>query len=289
MPNQPDIKLVAIDVDGTIMTSKNKLTDKTADAVKRAHEQGVHIVIATGKTRNSADVIYKKVGFTTPGIFVQGLVITYPDGTEKHLGTLDVDLLRRVITFVEDRGLQAIGYSGKRILARRMTTEARVLTEHYDEPLPEVVGPLQNLLDTTPINKVMFCGGSVEQITHLRWQLGHMIGGSARLTQAIPEAVELLPTGASKGTALKLLLKEMKIEPAHVMAIGDGENDIEMIQLVGHGLAMGNGNAKLKAAAKAVLPSNDEDGVAEALLTHVLKKDEPKASTTAPKKKGSDS
>ncbi|NOG48930.1 MAG: HAD hydrolase family protein [Chloroflexi bacterium] len=170
MANQSDIKLVAIDVDGTIMSSKNKLTDKTADALKRAHEQGVHIVIATGKTRTSADVIYKRVGFTTPGIFVQGLVITYPDGTEKHLGTLDVDLLRRVITFVEDRGLQAIAYSGKRILARRMTTEARVLTEHYDEPLPEIVGPLQNLLDSTPINKVMFCGGSVEQITHLRWQ-----------------------------------------------------------------------------------------------------------------------
>jgi hydroxymethylpyrimidine pyrophosphatase-like HAD family hydrolase len=80
----------------------------------------------------------------------------------------------------------------------------------------------------------------------------------------------------------------MKIEPAHVMAIGDGENDIEMIQLVGHGLAMGNGSAKLKAAAKAVLPSNDEDGVAEALVKHVLKPDEPKPSAAESKKKGSD-
>lgn len=271
MPKHPEIKVVVTDVDGTLLNSKHKLSEKTADALKQAIAQGVQVLLATGKTRYSAGDIYKKLGVETPGVFVQGLVINYPGGTEKHLGTLGADLLRRVITFAEDRGFQIIAYSGSRVIARRQTAETITLTESYDEPRPEIVGPLQNIVDTIPLNKLMFCGASAIQITHLRWQLGHMIGGAARMTQALPEALEMLPNGASKASALKVLFKELNIDPAHVLAIGDGENDIEMIQLAGWGVSMGNASAKLKAVASAVVGTNDEDGVAEAVTKYVLK------------------
>lgn len=272
MPEKhPEIKVIVSDVDGTLLDSEHKLTEKTVDALKSAIAQGVKVILATGKTRHSARDIYKRIGVETPGVFVQGLALNYPGGKETHLGTLDVDLLRRTITFAEDRGYQVIAYSGSRILARRQTPETIILTESYDEPLPEIVGPLQNILDTTPISKVMFCGGDAKRITHLRWQLGHMIGGAARMTQALAEALEMLPHGASKASALKVLFQEMDINPKHALAIGDGENDIEMLQMVGWGVAMGQGNPKLKAVAKAVVGSNDADGVAEAVIKYVLK------------------
>lgn len=267
----PEIKVVVSDIDGTLLNSEHKLTEKSVEAIKAAIAQGVKFILATGKTRHSATDIYKRIGAETPGVFVQGLALNYPGAKEIHLAQLDADLLRRVITFAEERGFQVIAYSGSRILARRQTAETIILTESYDEPRPEIVGPIQNILGTTPINKIMFCGATPQQITHLRWQLSHMVGGSVHLTQALAEALELLPKGASKATALKVLFEEQGINPANVLAIGDGENDLEMLQLVGWGVAMGNGNPRLKAIAKATVGSNDEDGVAEAITKFVLK------------------
>jgi Cof subfamily protein (haloacid dehalogenase superfamily) len=269
------IKLIVTDVDGTLLNSQHQLAERTEKALKAAIEQGVLVALATGKTRGSVNDIVKRLGLKTPGIFVQGLVIAHPDGSEQHLGTLDPKLLRRVLTFTEERGFQTMAYSGRRILVRAMTAEARIMTEQYDEPLPEVVGPLVNQLDELPLNKVIFCGREAKHITALRWQLAHLVEGSARLTQALPDALELLPYGASKATALKLLLKDLKLTPEEVLAIGDGENDIEMIQLVGLGVAMGNANPKLKAVADAVVASNDADGVAEAVEKYVLKPAQP--------------
>jgi len=266
-----DIKLIVTDVDGTLLNSKHKMTERTEKALKAAMAQGVKVVLATGKTRSSVNDIIKTLDLKTPGIYVQGLVISHPDGSEQHLGTLDAGLMRRVLTLIEDRGYQAMAYSGKRILVRSHTVESTVLTEEYDEPKPEAVGPLVNIVDDVPVNKLIFCGREAKHITALRWQLTHLIDGEARITQALPEAIELLPFGASKGTALKLLLKELGLEPEEMLAIGDGENDIEMIQLAGIGVAVGNANPKLKAVADATVASNDADGVAEAVEKFVLK------------------
>lgn len=265
------IKLMAIDLDGTLLNSDHKMSEATATALKAAMAQGVKVVLATGKTRHSATALIERLGLDTPGIYVQGLVISYPDGTERHLGTLDPALLRRLVTFAEERGFIPMMYSGKRLIARHETIEAAELTQQYDEPLPEFVGPLQNMLGDLPINKVMFAGNGAKAITALRWQIAQMLDGKGRLVQALPEALELLPMGASKGTALRTLLKDLGIEPAEVLAIGDGENDIEMIQMAGIGVAMGNANEKLKAIANATVADNDHDGVAEAVYQFVIK------------------
>jgi Cof subfamily protein (haloacid dehalogenase superfamily) len=266
-----DIKVIVTDIDGTLLNSQHKMTERTEKALKAAMAQGVKVVLATGKTRRSVDDIIKRLDLKTPGIYVQGLVISHPDGSEEHLGTLDAGLMRRVLTFIEDRGFQAMAYSGKRILVRSNTIEATVLTEEYDEPKPEAMGPLVNIVEDVPVNKLIFCGREAKHITALRWQLTHLIDGEARITQALPEAIELLPFGASKGTALKLLLKEMGLEPEEMLAIGDGENDIEMIQLAGIGVAVGNASPKLKAVADATVATNDDSGVAEAVEKFVLK------------------
>jgi Cof subfamily protein (haloacid dehalogenase superfamily) len=265
------IKLIAIDLDGTLLNSDHKMTEGNQTALKAAMAQGVKVVLATGKTRHSATTLIERLGLDTPGIYVQGLVISYPDGTERHLGTLDPAFLRRLVTFVEERGFIPMMYSGRRLIARHETIEAAELTQQYDEPLPEFVGPLQNMLDDLPINKVMFAGNGAKAITALRWQLAQMLDGKGRLVQALPEALELLPIGASKGTALRLLLKDLGIEPGEVLAIGDGENDIEMIQMAGVGVAMGNASEKLKAVANAIVTDNDHDGVAEAVYQFVIK------------------
>ena len=81
---------------------------------------------------------------------------------------------------------------------------------------------------------------------------------------------QVLPLGASKGSGLAWLLNHMDISAENVLAMGDGENDLEMLQMVGVGVAMGNAGPKVKAIADAVVASNDNDGVAEAIRRFVL-------------------
>lgn len=81
----------------------------------------------------------------------------------------------------------------------------------------------------------------------------------------------MLPLGASKGAGVEWVLRELlRVDPAHVLAMGDGENDIEMLQLAGVGVAMGNAGSRVIQVADLTVPTNDEDGVAHAIEKLVL-------------------
>ncbi len=265
------IRLIAVDLDGTLLNSAHELTPRTETALRAAMARGVQVVLATGKTRPSALHIIAQLGLTTPGIFSQGLAVYNSDGTLRHQTALDPAIARRVITFAEDRGFTAVAYAGERLLVRVRTGRTAMLTE-YGEPEAEPVGPLQNILDTTAVNKLVLIDvDDVRRVRALRWQLSMQLDGTARLVQAnVPQMVEVLPPGASKGTALKTLLREFNLDARHVLALGDGENDIEMVRLAGIGVAMGNADPHLTAVADHVVATNDNDGVAEAVERFVL-------------------
>jgi Cof subfamily protein (haloacid dehalogenase superfamily) len=265
------IDLIVVDLDSTLLTSDHKMTERSEKALKAAIKKGVQVVIATGKTHISAGAIVERLGITTPGIYVQGMTIVNPDGTTLYQQTINPDVARQVISFAEDRGFTAAAYSGSRILVRQLTPGAEELASKYNEPMPETVGPLQNILDEMPINKVIVAlPNESRRITALRWQLQMQLDGQAKLTQAMGDQLEILPPGGGKGPALKVLLKELKVPAERVLAIGDGENDIEMLTLAGIGVAVGNATQSLKDVADYVVASNDADGVAEAVERFVL-------------------
>jgi hypothetical protein len=263
--------LVVVDLDKTLLNSKHELSERNEKALKAAMEQGVKVVLATGKTRTSAQTVIDRLDLTTPGIYLQGLTIHNHDGTISYQKTLDPTLARRIITFAEDRGFTVIAYSGEKLLSRAVDEPSfKFLTDHH-EPRPEAIGPLQNILDEMTINKLFIIKtGDGRRIRGLRWQLEMQIDGKAKLMQAIDDTVEVLPPNTSKGVALKTLTKELNIPTERVLAIGDGENDLEMLQYAGMGVAIGNAIELLKDTADEVVGTNDEDGVAEAIERFVL-------------------
>jgi len=268
-PRRP-IRAVAIDVDGTLLTSQHTLSPRTETALRAVIKQGIEVILATGKTRNAGQWLIDKLGLKSPGIYLQGLYIVAADGTVLHQQTLSPSVARQVITYAEDRGFTLVAYSGMKILTRVASQEAEKVTKKYHEPVPEAVGALQNILGDVPIHKLLAVGDP-RQIAALRWQLGVQLGGAARLMQAgLPNMLEILPPGSSKAVGLRRVLKDLKIDPAETLAIGDAENDIEMIELAGIGVAMGNAAPNVKAVADHITASNDEDGVALVLETHVL-------------------
>lgn len=263
------IQAIVIDIDGTLLKSDHSLSDRTRSALQRALDADVQIILATGKTRHSAASIIAALNLQSPGIYVQGLIITNPDGTVRYQQVLNPNIARRVITFVEQRGFEVIVYSGHRLLAKTVETDEHPLTK-FGEPQPEEVGPLVNLLGLVPVHKLLI-GGAPKKIKALRWQLAQQVGEDATLvTTNLPNTLEILPYGASKGKSMLALLREMQISPENVMAIGDGENDVEMLKFAGLGVAVGNASEMTKRVADVVVKSNDEDGVAEAIERFVL-------------------
>jgi Cof subfamily protein (haloacid dehalogenase superfamily) len=169
-----------------------------------------------------------------------------------------------------------VAYSGNRLLTR-VNEEPVSILEQFGEPKLESVGPLINILDSTPIHKLIIMGSTPRKLKALRWQLNQQVGTQVTLTSsALVGQLEVLPKGGGKATGVRTLVKDLGVPLENVMAIGDAENDIEMLKMVGLGVAMGNADETVKAAAKEVVSTNNADGVAQAILKFVLPKEEPK-------------
>ena len=125
----------------------------------------------------------------------------------------------------------------------------------------------------TAVSKLLVLCSSPEAVAPLRVRLEEALRRTrepARVVQALDWTLEILPAGTSKGAAVRTLLRALGVPPASVMAVGDGENDLEMLQLVGYPVAMGNAVASVKKVARHEVSSNAADGVAEAIRTVAL-------------------
>jgi len=264
-----EIKLVAIDLDGTLLNSRHKLSARNRSAIESAQRQGVEVVLATGKTRHAAEDLIDSLGIDSPGIYMQGLITYNADGSVRTRIVMAKKSVSRVIALGEEFGFGALAYSDNRTFALRVDEFAIKMTE-YGEPHVETIAAWPQLLDTLDINKVVLYGEE-NQVTTLRRAIDARLDGAVHVTRAnVDGMIEVLPPNTSKGGAVKTLLEELGIDPSRALAVGDGENDIEMLQAVGIGVAMGNATQVLKDVADVIVPHNDEDGVAVALEEFVL-------------------
>jgi Cof subfamily protein (haloacid dehalogenase superfamily) len=277
METKTEIKFVVLDLDGTLLNSEHKMSERNRDAVRKAIAQGVKVMLATGKTRKSAEPIIAELGIDNPGVFVQGLIIHNADGTLRHETTLDGPTARRAIQYAESQGFDVIAYSGNRLITKRLTDAVNAIAK-YGEPTPEAIGSLLNQIGSIPMHKLIMVGGDGQKLRALRWQLEQIIGDQAAFTHGgVLTSLEVLPKGMGKAVGVKSLLKIMGANPENTLAIGDGDNDLDMLKMVGIGVAMGNAHEDLRTAVKYVVASNDEDGVAEALERFVLKQEKKAA------------
>ncbi len=264
-----NIKLVAIDLDGTLLNSRHALSARNQSAIESAQRQGVEVVLATGKTRHAAEDLIDSLGIDSPGIYMQGLITYNADGSVRTRIVMAKESVSRVIALGEEFGFGALAYSDNRTFALRVDEFATKMTE-YGEPHVETIAGWLELLNKFDINKVVLYGEE-NQVTALRGAIDARLDGAVHVTRAnVDGMIEVLPPNTSKGQAVKTLLEELGIDSSRALAVGDGENDIEMLQAVGIGVAMGNATQMLKDVADVIVPSNDEDGVAVALEEFVL-------------------
>lgn len=275
------IRLIATDIDGTLLDSQGQLPEANALALKEAADRGIEIVIVTGRRFHAAQTIAEKLPCEVHLIVSNGALVKSTSG-ETHLRSLlPIETARRVIEATgEFRQYQGVIFDrpGERqVIFERIDWEGPFMGPYLRRHRHQVaeVAPLAACLGAEDPVEIMFIGGC-ETVRAAQRSL-ETYERRDEYTLALTEyeergmsMLDVLQRGVTKGTALAEWAKRRKIAPDEVMAIGDNWNDREMLEFAGVPVVMGNAVAELKSLGWRVTLSNDDCGVAAAIRSYVL-------------------
>ncbi|KAL9227279.1 hypothetical protein vseg_002987 [Gypsophila vaccaria] len=276
---QPKFKYIFCDMDGTLLNSKSQISSANVNAIREAMSRGVQVVIATGKARPAAIDVLKTVDLvgldgilseSSPGVFLQGLLVYGLQGREIFRKSLDPNFCREVLLYSRENQIPCVAFCSDRCLTLFDHSRVDSLHHVYREPKAKVMPSVEELIASAEVQKIIFLDTPERVSTTLRPYWSEATGDNASVVQALPDMLELVPLGTSKGSGVKLLIDHLGVTPTEIMAVGDGENDIEMLKLAGLGVALSNAAEKAKAVADVIGVSNDEDGVADAIYRYAF-------------------
>ena len=278
LPATPDpelpIRLIALDIDGTIIGDAHEITERTIRAVRAAMERDIAVSLVTGRMVSSAMRFASELGLTGPIVGYQGgLIRAMPLPDTRRLGKLlfhtplPADAARSILTWTRARGLDPHVNHLERFILRAddpraddysafMGARAELvpdLLEAIDHPVTKIlaVGEPPVPVDVAPLARAEFAGRADVTISH-------------------PRFLEFVAPGVSKGRAIRFLARRLRIPLAATLAIGDQWNDLEMLAEVGHGTAMPSAPPEVRAAARYVAPPLEDDGAARMIEELVL-------------------
>lgn len=277
------MKLIATDMDGTLLNDERKISKENAEAIKAAQQDGIHVVVATGRDFKEASMPLKEAGLTCPILCVNGAEERSANGELIHavslakneaLTILDIltaaDVYFEVYTnrgaFTDDyeKGLEIVidvlqsagsddSYEKMREIAKhRFESGAVQLTEDYTK-----------LIDSTAVYKFLAFSRDETKRQAAKDDLEKKDVFS--VSASASDNLEITHWQAQKGIALRRLAERLGINSDNVMAIGDNLNDVSMLKYAGTAVAMENGEAEVKQLADFVTASNEDNGVAKAI------------------------
>jgi len=265
------IRLVAIDLDGTLLSSRKTITPKTHTAIKAAVKQGVKVVLATARPPRSVRAYYEALKLDTPTINYNGALI-WDEVRRKAVEhvPLDVAVAKKVIAWGRKQYPELM--VSVEILDKWYTDHYEAIPEYMTETAkqftPDFVGPLAAFM-RVPITKLMLLGAPV-RIVELEKGIAAKFAKTISQTRSDAHMLQLMSPNTSKARALAKIAHLLDVPQAEVLAIGDAPNDVHMLEWAGVAAVPENGWEAAKLVADVIVPSNDEDGVAEALRKLVL-------------------
>jgi Cof subfamily protein (haloacid dehalogenase superfamily) len=274
-----NIKMIVIDIDGTLLTPEECITAPTLEAVRAAQQARIAVTLATARRYNNTSVIANELGLDTPLILYDGaMIIQHPHKAVLRKQLLRADVGQQAVDMLVRHKLQPVVHPFKGTEEEIWTGPADLdnpWVDTYFASAPEQVHrmPFETLCTghTDPIRVVAFAS---EEIIHrllpevaaldCNWTITRRGNyGSAELA--------IMNPSCSKASGVTELARYLSVPLEQIMAIGDNNNDIEMLRTVGWGVAMGQASQAVKSAARALTTSNWEDGVAIAIERYALR------------------
>ena len=274
-PLTPCIRLLATDIDGTLLNPQFQISDRDLAAMRQAHAAGIEIVLVTGRRHTFALPIAQQLGFDLWLISSNGAVTRSLSGQTFHRDLMPVETCRRLCEAMQE-------FRGHAVLTFDKETKGAIVIERMDElntsirrwleknmQYIEFIVPIEKALVTDPV-QAMFCGSMARMVEVRRALEGCRLDGQITVLRTEYPArdlsmIDVLNAGCSKGHALERWAKYRGIRREEVMAVGDNHNDIEMLEFAGHPVIMGNACEELRGRPWTVTLGNDACGVAAAV------------------------
>jgi len=282
-------KLLALDIDGTLINNNMEVTSDTRQAIVEAQNRGIIVTLATGRSFHSAKNYADQLNIDVPLICANGAIIAYRNGhvlQEWELPAADIaPILGEMLSeglFIQAyhrNGLYTAGHRLGMLKWIQVICDNKLKLSHvwyslqeyrrcaikHSNRLPELVKQKQ-----VAVHK-LFCSGNPEKLAYFQRKAGELDltveyypGYHDRMY------LELMPADVSKGNALKHLADYMNIPMEDTVAVGDNLNDLSMVKMAGLGVAMGNAHPQLQEMADHVTLSNEEDGIAAVIREFIL-------------------
>lgn len=263
------VRLVALDLDGTVIAKDLSVSPAVVQAVARAKELGVPTTLVTGRMYASILPFTKLLGIDVPVVCYQGAGI-YDLETGKVLRHQPVPqaLAARLVEVARSRNIHIQLYGDGKYFVERQTPEGD-LYAYVSGVRPERVPSLTQRFAHEDSTKVVFVT-TAAAAGPLEADLRELCGDAAYVTRSNPEFVEVMAPGVDKGDALAFVARHLNIPLEQTLAVGDSWNDIPLLRAAAYGVAMGNAPAAAREAADAVVADVAGDGVVEAYARFVF-------------------
>jgi len=268
------IKLVAIDLDGTLLNDKKEITPRNKQALQRAKEQGVKVVLCTGRPLISIEKFLVELGLQDEGdysiTFNGGLVQKNDTGEVMEQAAMGLDAIKEIAALMHELELPLDIVSDDTTIQLATSTAHTSIYPELNPVLKVEKAQLEDLTTDRLYNKVV-----------IAYHQEHLDAQIPKIPETFRERYEVIKTrsnllefmmkGITKAYGISLLARDLGITADEVMCIGDEENDLPMIEYAGIGVAMENAIDRVKACADVITASNEEDGVAQVVEKYVLK------------------
>ena len=273
--SKSSIRLLATDIDGTLLNPQFQISEGDLAALRRAHAAGIEIVLVTGRRHSFALPIATQLGFDLWLISSNGAITRSLRGETFHRDLMPAEICRRLCGAMQE-------FRGNTVLTFDKETRGAIVLERMDEvgasirrwleknsEFIEIVAPIERALVTDPV-QAMFCGTMV-RMNHALLAL-ERAGLGDRVTVLRTEypardlsMIDVLNAGCSKGHALERWANYRGFQRNEIMAVGDNHNDVEMLEFAGHPVIMGNACEELRGRGWRVTHGNDACGLAAAV------------------------
>lgn len=276
-------KMIAMDMDGTLLTTDKDVSERSKDVLKKAADMGIKLVVCTGRIFTSALIYADIIGTEAPIIASNGAYIREKDRDEVvYMKALPKEDMYTVVRTVKEYGFYPHLFSYDTIFSEKVIYTTK-LYDKQNKSLPEdkkvkivLNDDLEKVIEENNqiIIKIVIMSemDEIERLNKLRNEISKKIDAS--IVSSAENNFEIMSKGISKGNAVKILGDIYGISPEETICIGDNENDISMIEYAGCGVAMGNAADALKSAADYITDTNDNDGVAKAIEKLVFEKEQ---------------
>jgi Cof subfamily protein (haloacid dehalogenase superfamily) len=262
-------KLVAIDMDGTLLTPELEISNKTVITVKQVIEKEVTVTLSTGRMYLAALPFADILQLDVPIITCNGaLTKGSRSGIVYDMKTIPEALYYEILKFCRDNGLSVSVYNNDEIFIEELSENLDIHME-MDKAIPQVIKDLDSAYDGSII-KILINSGNKRKLSQLSEKLYEKYEGKLNFYFSLPHFVEIVNIHANKRNALENLSNKLNIKREEIIAIGDNFNDMDMIEYAGLGVAMGNAPDYLKDAADYVTYKNNNEGVVNVLEKFIL-------------------